>query len=199
MSNTLQSIDSIAQAEDQKTNRSDDPVQAEYEDGKRFYENQEYGQAAVALHNALIGFEEREDESGIANVSNQLGNVCLDRQEYENAIKHYLRAFEICDKAYDRMSVLAVSKQLVASYKGAGQLEKAIALCLGMIDLYQDNRDPQGTVDVLEEMASLYIDTGSNEKAADAYRTIASIHKNFSHDSIAAGFMAKADKLLVDS
>lgn len=199
MTNTLQSIDSIDQASDKKVERSDDPVKAEYEDGKRFYENEEYGQAAVALHNALIGYEERKDESGIANVSNQLGNVCLARKEYENALKHYTKALEICDGSYDRMSVLAVSKPLVAVYRGLGQPSKAISTCLDMVDLYQDNRDPQGTVNVLEEMVSIYLATGEKEKAADTYRTIASIHKNFSHNKIAASFIEKADALQSDS
>lgn len=199
MSNTLQTIDSISQAGDKQEKRSDDPVRAEYEDGKKFFENQEYGQAAVALHNALIGFEERKDDSGIANVSNQLGNVCLAREEYENALKHYLKAYEICDKSYDRMSVLAVLKQLVTVYRGLGQSDKAVETCLDMVASYQDNRDPQGTVTVLEVMAEIYIAEGKNTKAADAYRTIASIHKNFSHNSIAASFMEKADALQSDS
>lgn len=199
MTNTLQSIDSIDQATDAKVERSDDPVKAEYEDGKRFYENEEYGQAAVALHNALVGYEERKDESGIANVSNQLGNVCLARKEYENALKHYQRALDICDGSYDRMSVLAVSKPLVAVYRGLEQPAKAIATCLDMLDLYQDNRDPQGTVTVLEEMASIYTDSGDNGKAADSYRTIAAIHKNFGHNKIAASFIEKADALQGDS
>mgnify|MGYP001024937875 CR=1 FL=1 len=199
MTDTLQSIGSIDPASNKKVERSDDPVEAEYEDGKRFYENEEYGQAAVALHNALIGYEERKDESGIANVCNQLGNVCLARKEYENALKHYQRALDICDGSYDRMSVLAVSKPLVAVYRGLGQSAKAIATCLDMVDLYQDNRDPQGTVTVLEEMASIYIDSGEKEKAADSYRTIAAIHKNFSHNNIAASFIEKADTLLSDS
>lgn len=196
MTNTLQSLDSISQAGDKKDVRSDDPVKAEYEDGKRFYENEEYGQAAVALHNALIGYEERKDQSGVANVSNQLGNVCLARKEYDNALTHYLRAFDICDSSYDRMSVLAVSKQLIAVYVGLGQSEKGIATCLNMVDLYQDNRDPQGTVTVLDELAGIYLSVGEKEKAADTYRTIASIHKNFSHNNIAASYLEKADALL---
>jgi hypothetical protein len=33
------------------------------------------------------------------------------------------------------------------------------------------------------------------EKAADAYRTVASIHKNFRHDNIAEGYLKKAAEL----
>ena len=77
MTDNLQTIDSIAGAKTSETGKPSDPLQAEYEEGKKFFENQEYGQAAVALHNALVGFKEKNDEAGIANASNQLGHVFI--------------------------------------------------------------------------------------------------------------------------
>lgn len=172
-----------------------DPVKVEYEEGKKYYENKEYGQAAVALHNALVGFEEKKDEAGIANASNQLGHVCLARKEYESALKHYQRTFEICDASNDRMSLLLVMDRMITANRGLEKYDAAITLCLDALDHYQDNRDPQGTVDTLEKMASTYIASGDNKKAADAYRTISSIHKNFKHDNSAAKFIEKAEAL----
>lgn len=190
----LQTLDSIAPL-DGKAGGAKDAIAREYEEGKRLLEQQEYGQAAVALHNVLVGYEERGDEPGIANASNQLGHVCLARKEFASALEHYQRARRICDNAGDRMSVLAVSKKIIAAQKGLEQYDKAIAGCLDMLDLYHDNRDPQGTVDTLEEMAAIYISAGEREKAADTYRTIAAIHKNFRHTSIAEGFLQKAAEL----
>jgi tetratricopeptide (TPR) repeat protein len=194
-SNTIQPIDSIGPVDKDKTKKETDSVKIEYNEGKKYYENESYGQAAVALHNALVGFEERKDESGIANASNQLGHVCLARKEFESALTHYQRAFEICDKANDRMSVLAVMHKMVEAHKELGNHLQAVKICLDMLDYYQDNRDPQGTVDTLEKMAQIYIDQGEKSKAADAYRTISSIHKNFKHENIAGQFLEKAAAL----
>jgi tetratricopeptide (TPR) repeat protein len=199
MTDNLQSIDAIGSMDKSQPAKPSDPVQAEYEEGKKYLENQEYGQAAVALHNALVGFKEKNDEAGIANASNQLGHVCLGRKEYENALKHYQKAFEICDKSNDRMSVLAVLKRIVEVQKSLKQYDLAIDSSLAILDHYQDNRDPQGTVTTLEEMAGIYLLAEQKEKAADAYRTIASIHKNFRHETIAAGFMKKAASLTSES
>ena len=44
----------------------------------------------------------------------------------------------------------------------------------------------------MEELAELYLDIGERQKSADTYRTIASIHKNFSHNIQAKEFMDKA-------
>lgn len=195
MTDNLQSLESISQVGKAETKKPSDPLQAEYEEGKKYLANKEYGQAAVALHNALIGFKTKNDETGIANASNQLGHVCLGRGEYENALQHYLQALTICEKSNDRMSILAVMKKIVAVRTHLKKYDEALADCLTILDHYHDNRDPQGTVTILEEMAEIYLKAGKKEKAADAYRTIASIHKNFRHENIAAGFMKKADQI----
>ncbi len=170
-------------------------VQKEYEEGKRFLENGNYSQAALSLHNALVGFEEKKDENGIANACNQLGHLCVAREDYSAALRHYQRAFTICDAANDRMSVLAVLVRRVEVYVKMQEYDRAVADCLVMLDLYQDNRDPQGSVGVLERMAEIYITVGKKQQAADTYRTIAGIHKNYRHDAIAASFLEKADAL----
>jgi len=195
MSNPIQSLDSIAPMDNSKVKKESDPVKVEYEEGKNFLENKDYGQAAVALHNALVGFEEKGDELGIANASNQLGHVCLEREEFESSLTHYQRTLEICDKLNDRMSILSVMSKMVDANKGLEKYDVAITLCLDILDHYQDNRDPQGTVDTLEKMADIYIVNGKKSKAADAYRTMSSIHKNFKHDNIAAKFIEKAEAL----
>lgn len=195
MSNKLQTLDSIQTLGGDRQEGAQESVKKEYEEGLRFLEQLEYGQAAVALHNALLGYEQRQDETGIANASNQLGNVCLFRNEYEAALKHYQRALVIVEKANDRMSSLAVLNKIVTAQKGLKEYDKAIAVCLDMLELYQDNRDPQGTVVTLEVMAEIYLADGQRAKAADAYKTISSIHKNFRHDTMAAEYLEKAAQL----
>jgi tetratricopeptide (TPR) repeat protein len=199
VTDNLQSIETIGPVDKLETKKSSDPLQAEYEEGKRFLKKQEYGQAAVALHNALVGFKEKNDEVGIANSSNQLGHVCLARKEYDSALHHYQQALAICEKSTDRMSILAVMKKIVEVQTKLHHYDEAIKDCLTILDHYQDNRDPQGTVTILEEMAEIYLKNEKKEKAADTYRTIASIHKNFRHENIAAGFLRKAAQLTSES
>ena len=194
MGSTLQSLDTIKPV-GAKTDNGD-PVRKEYQDGVNFLSQKEYGQAALALHNALLGYEERRDDNGIANASNQLGHVCLAREDFDNAQRHYRRALAICEQANDRMSVLAVLKKLVETERRRANYEQALASAFAMLDHYQDNRDPQGSVDTLEIIAALYLNQGRREKAADSYRTIASIHKNFRHTSIAEKYLEKASALL---
>lgn len=195
MSGKVQSLNSIAPMIQSETTSSSGPEQSEYEEGKKCFEDGNYGQAALSLHNALVGFEEKSDENGIANASNQLGHVCLAKKDYDKALVHYQRAFEICDKINDRMSMLAVLHKVVKVYRYQGLLDKAVDSCLDILDHYHDNRDPRGSVAILEEMAEIYIEAGDTAKAADSYRTISSVHKNFNHEKIAADYLQKANKL----
>jgi tetratricopeptide (TPR) repeat protein len=195
MSNKLQSLASIEAVGGNLNKDSRDAVKKEYSDGLQFLEKQEFGQAAVALHNALVGFEERQDEAGIANASNQIGHLCLSRKDYEGALKHYERALFICDKLNDRMSSLAVLQKIVTAQQGLKKYDEAIAASLKMLDFYQDNRDPQGSVTTLETIAEIYLEAGKKDKAAGTFKVIGSIHKNFKHDSIAAKYIEKAAQL----
>ena len=61
-----------------------------------------------------------------------------------------------------------------------------------MIDIYAGYNNPAGTVATMEELAELYLEMGERQKSADTYRTIASIHKNFSHTIQTKEFMDKA-------
>lgn len=195
MTTTLQNIDSIAPMTGGKNADPADPVRADYDEGRRFLQNREYSQAAVALHNALVGFEERGDEAGIANAANQLGHVCLARKEFVPALEHYQRAWEICEKLQDQMSMIALQKKRIEVFRGMNDHSKAIATCLDLLDSYHHNNDPRGTVEILEEMALIYLDSGNKVKAADAYRTVASIHRNFRHHSIATSYEKKAEDI----
>lgn len=196
MSDPIQNINNIApMAEDNKNGEDVDPVQAEYIEGKALLEKNELGLAAVALHNSLLGFEEQNNKEGIANASNQLGHVCLQREDYDKALLHYQRAEEIVSEMNDPMSLLALSKQLILVYTGTEQYKQAIERCLDLLDLYQANNNPKGTVEMMEQMAEIYVKSGDTANAIDAYRTIASIHKNFKHERIAADFLEKATKL----
>lgn len=196
MSDTLQNITSIAPMGDKENQgKLQDPVQSEYEEGKRFLENNESAQAAVALHNALLGYEERGDEKGIANASNQLGHVCLARKDFAQAETHYRRARELCDKFADPASLAALAKKIIEVQRGLNNHEQAIAGCLDLLDVYSANNDPQGTVTILEILAEIYLETKKQALAADSYRTISSIHRNYKHNSIANSYAEKAAEL----
>jgi tetratricopeptide (TPR) repeat protein len=194
MSSNLQSLNAIKPLGSEAV--EEDGVRKEYRDGMKFFEQKEYGQAALALHNALLGFEQRQDDNGIANASNQLGHVCLARDDFDNALRHYRRSLEICEKANDRMSVIAVLKKILVTQRGLKRYDEALASAFSLLDVYRDNRDPQGTVDTLEVIADVYLDAGQPEKAADTFKTIASIHKNFSHLSTAEKYLEKASGLV---
>ena len=186
-------IKKVGQKEEKK--RSTDPVQAEYDDGIEFLKEKELTQAAVAFHNALRGYEEKKHQDGIANASNQLGNVCLEKGDFEKAKDHYQRAWDICDRFEDPMSLLALSMQLVVVHRGLNDNAKALDICFDMLETHNLNNNPQGTVATMETIADIYLAQEEKTKAADTYRTIASIHSNYKHKNIAEKFITRAKEL----
>ena len=174
---------------------STDPARAEYEAGKKALAAGDYGQAAVSLHNALLAAQEKNDQPGIANTSNQLGLLCLARKDYSAACGHFEAALTICQTAGDGASVAAIERSLIESLTAQQLFAQAATRCLGLLDLYAANNDPQGGVAALEILAEVYIAAGQTARAADTLRTVASIHRNYRHQDIADQFLCRADAL----
>lgn len=197
MNTPIQDINSIGPAgESAEPDDIQSQAQKDYAEGRGYVERGEAAMAAVALHNALRGFEEENNQEGIANTSNQFGHACLMKKEYDKALLHYQRAWEICENLEDPVSLLSIAKQLVETHKGLENYPKAVELCFYLLDAYQRNNDPKNSVDVLEMLAEVYIASEELEKGADAYKTAASIHANFGHEKIAETYRQKAAGLV---
>lgn len=202
MSTPIQKIDSITSMKDgcgEQEQKAKSQAQLDYEEGRGYVERGEAALAAVALHNALRGFEEENNRQGMANASNQLGHACMLRDEFDRAIANYQNAWKICEELGDQVSLLSLAKQLAQAHQGAREYRLALDLCLDLLDSYQRNNDPQNTVEVLERMASIYIDAGEKEKAADAYKTAAAIHRNYRHNKSAEALKQKAEELMKEA
>ena len=176
----------------QDSQEEKDPAQVDYDQGKDSLQAGDEALAASCFHNALVGYEQDNNEKGIANASDQLGDICAARDEHEKAIEHYQSAFDICEKENDRFSLIALHKKLVISKKALKQYDEAIKIYLNVIDIYSGYNNPAGTVATMEELAEFYLEIGERQKSADTYKTIASIHKNFKHNLQAQEFMDKA-------
>lgn len=177
-------------------NRAEEsPAQADYDKGRELRGVGDDSQAASFFHNALVGFEQSGDLKGVANASDQLGDICVARQEHDMALRHYRRAYDICAEEKDMFSIIALHKKMVFSEKALKQYDEAVKHYLNVIDIYAGYNNPAGTVAAMEELADLYLEMGERRKSAETYRTIASIHNNFRHARHAREFLDKAAQI----
>jgi tetratricopeptide (TPR) repeat protein len=190
----LSSIVPMAQGKANDASETD-PARKDYLEGRRLFGEKEYAQAAQAFHNALMGFEEQGDEQGIANASDRLGDACLARDEYAMAIANFKRAYAICEKEDDSFSQLALNKKMAAAYRKLGDHEKAFELLYDMLEHYRLTQNPKGAVEILIVIAEIYNEVGDRGKAADTYRSVASIHARFKHSRLAEEFNQRAAAL----
>lgn len=198
MSEQIQPIESLNK-QDQKQQEEDpalqDPAKADYKAGRDYLSKGDLAQSAMAFHNALRGFEEKDDEQGMANCFDRLGDVCVAREEYQMALDHFQRAYTICEKQHDIFSMVSVNRKKAGVYKRMGELDKALDLLFDIFDHYSQLRDPKGTVEILEVISEVYVEMGESTKAADTLRTVAGIHMNFKHSRLAREFEERAKSL----
>lgn len=170
-------------------------AQKDYDKGVEHLKAKENTLAANAFHNALVGFEQEQNENGLANTADKLGDLCAERGEHEAALRHYARAFQICTTANDRFSLMALNKKKAAVSFAAHNYPEAIELYLDLLDEYGALRNPEGSVQILEALAEVFLANGEKEKASDAYRTASGIHANFQHQNHAKELLAKAEAI----
>jgi tetratricopeptide (TPR) repeat protein len=194
-SENIQPLSSLQAVTGEPAGADLDPARKDYLEGRKLYSQGEYAQAALAFHNALRGFEEQGDEQGMANAADRLGDACLAREEYAMAIANYRRAFAVCEKEDDSFSQLSLNKKMAAAYRKLGDHEKALELLFDMLEHYRLTNNPKGAVEILVVIAETYAEQGDRARAADAYRSVASIHARFKHSRQAAEFNQRAEAL----
>ena len=174
-----------------------DPAKAEFDRGCQFLENHDLSQAANSFHNALLDYKERKDDKGIANASDKLADVCLEREDYAKALPHLERAMAICEQANDDLSMTALKKKFARAYDGLGEHSKALAFYTELLETYQAFRDPASAVRTLEAMSKSCLAMGDRERAADSLKTAAAIHRSFKHTRHAKDLEERAATLLI--
>nr|WP_320010098.1 tetratricopeptide repeat protein [uncultured Desulfobulbus sp.] len=191
----LQPLESIGAAPKSSDPDLEDPAKRDYMEGRKFFQEGEYAQAAISFHNALRGFEEKGDQIGVANAADRLGDACLARGEYAMALANFKQAHAICEKEDDSFSALSINKKMAAAYRKLGDHDKAQEMLFDILEHYRLTNNPKGAVEVLTLIAESYNEQGDKASAADAYRSVASIHKRFKHERIAEQFAKRAAEL----
>ena len=194
-SDTLQPLNTLGPIAESTDPDLSDPAKKDYMEGRKFFQDGDYAQAALAFHNALRGFEEKGDQIGVANSADRLGDACLARCEYAMALANYQLAHSICEKEDDSFSLLALNKKMAAAYRKLGDNDKALELLYDILEHYRLTANPKGAVEVLALIAETYNEQGNTIGAADAYRSISRIHKGFKHSRLAEEFAKRAAEL----
>lgn len=190
MSEETSNLPPVAEIGDTK-----EQAKADYKTGQDFLVKGDTALAAHAFHNAMLGFQECNDEHGVANAADKLADICMDRQEYEPALKHIETAYEICKKEEDQQSTISLRQKIATAKTAMKKFDEALEIYFDLIAHYQGSLNPKGTVETMEKVAEVYLLQDNPSGAADAYRTIASIHTNFKHKKVAKEYNDKADAI----
>ncbi len=168
----------------------------DYDSGVSHLNNKEYAMAANAIHNALKGWEEEDNQNGIANACDKMADILVGKEKYEQALEFYDRAYEICTNDFDRYSLISLENKKANVFAKLGRFPEAINLYLELFDEYSSNRDAGNTVAILETLSELYISNKQKDKAADCFKLMASIHLSYKHKKESEECEAKAKELL---
>ncbi|MGI6655947.1 MAG: tetratricopeptide repeat protein [Desulfobulbus sp.] len=191
----LQPLTSLGPMPKSAADEETDPAKKEYLEGRELFDKGEYAAAAMAFHNALLGFEKQGDQIGVANAADRFGDACLAREEYAMALAHYERAHAICAELDDSFSILSLNRKMATACRKLGNHSRAVELLFDMLEHYRLTNNPKGAVELLIVLAETYQEMGNRTAAADAYRSAAGIHTSFKHPRAASELLQRAEAL----
>jgi tetratricopeptide (TPR) repeat protein len=84
---------------------------------------------------------------------------------------------------------------MAAAYRKLGDQAKALDLLYDILEHYRLTSNPKGAVEVLTMIGETCLEQGERRQAADAYRSVASIHSRFKHTRLADEFTRRAAEL----
>jgi tetratricopeptide (TPR) repeat protein len=183
------------QSEEEAKEKEKTQAEKDYDEAKERLKDKDVAQAANLFHNALLGFEEENNENGVANSLDQLGDICFERGDFDKAEAHYQKAYAIVEKVVDRFSLLSLNKKLAKTSHQKKDYDKAISLYLDLLDEYSALNNPQGSVNTFEIMSAIFLEKGDKAGAIDALKTAASIHAGFGHKKDYQELLDKAAKI----
>ncbi len=172
-----------------------DSAQEDYQSGVDYLSKGDFSMAANAFHNALIGYEQADNQEGVANAYDKLGDLCFQRGDFDKALYYIDKIYVICEEKKDFFSILSLRKKKAACFSSLKKYSEAIALYLDLLDVYEGMQNPESAVKMILNIADIYQEKGELKNCVDAYKTAASIHANYKHPNKAAELMAKAEEL----
>ncbi|HLX35494.1 MAG TPA: tetratricopeptide repeat protein [Candidatus Limnocylindrales bacterium] len=124
------------------------------------------GEGAAALEEALGIYREIGDERGEANVLWGIGNMAYFRATGDTGASYFEQSLEKFARVGDRTMEAWSQHQLGAAYIRLNRLDEAATLIREALRFFYQASDTTGLTLVLDDLSSLAIATGENDRAA---------------------------------
>jgi tetratricopeptide (TPR) repeat protein len=134
-----------------------------------------WDEAAVACQEAIVRFEELDDERGVATAKFQLGAVRVEQKRYAEALEIYVEAQGVFERLSEPGSIAATWHQIGAVHRKVRQFEQAERAYRQSLAIKVQQKNLDGEASTLYELGTLYDEMGRLEDAVTFYQQAADI------------------------
>lgn len=119
---------------------------------------------------ALQFFEELQDTAQVAVSKLEMGNIFFYQDQYQTAIKHYKKGWELAAQLKITGLEMACIGSIGSAYDRLDQIEQSLEYNLEALKIAEENNLESQRADALHNVASNYHSLGYCEKALDHYQ-----------------------------
>ncbi|WP_220096274.1 DVU0298 family protein, partial [Dissulfurirhabdus thermomarina] len=135
---------------------------------------------------ALEVFERLGRAAEAANACEKLGDLHIQRGDFNGALPLYQRALAVCEKKGDPLSFYLLAEKIVDVYRHRQQMEKALPYLFRMLEIAESAGDAGRAGLCLTGIGDVYQRQDEPEKALEAYRLASRIYREMGSKKQAA-------------
>jgi len=126
--------------------------------------------AIKSLEQAAAICEELQDEAGIANCAEKIGDSMLVRGNFNGAITQYQRSLAICEKHNDPLGIVILIEKIIDIFRKQGELENVLSYSFYALEKLENTGDSGRTAMFISTIGDIYERQGKINEALDSYR-----------------------------
>jgi tetratricopeptide (TPR) repeat protein len=124
-----------------------------------------YGDALECFFQSLELFETLELRAELAQVLNNIGNICDKRREYQIELNFLKQSLAIKESLGDKHSLANTLNNIGNAYEGLSQYESALTYYEKSLTIKQEINDKRGVASTLGNIGNLMQESGKTETA----------------------------------
>ncbi len=126
--------------------------------------------AIKSLEQAAAICEELQDEAGIANCAEKIGDSMLVRGNFTGAIAQYQRALAMCEKHNDPLGIVILIEKLVDIFRKQGEFDNVLSYSFYALEKLESAGDSGRAAMFISTIGDTFEKQGKIDEALDAYR-----------------------------
>lgn len=146
---------------------------------RQFRINGEFGRSLIAFQQCLTLARDKKDTLGTGNALIGIGIINDEEGNFDEALRYYFDGLKVYESIGNQKKIGGTLKNIGNTYRVLKHYDKSFYFLQQALDVQSRNKDSASVGNVYNDIALVYYDQDSTEKALDIFKMIISKYDNY--------------------